>query len=83
MTKILNTTTTPEIKLLSSSIRNFDKRKWEKVAKDQCKPGIKCKFLQNSGLANILTNCTGTRTIVECSTDRLWAMEYPLEWTIA
>ena len=67
--KILNTTTALESKQLSSSIRNFDKRKWEKVAKEQCKPGIKCKFQQNPGLANILINCTEAKTIVECTTD--------------
>ena len=48
--KILNTTTALESKQLSSTIRNFDKRKWEKVAKKECKPGIKCKFQQNQGL---------------------------------
>ena len=88
--KILNTTSAPESKLLSNTIRNFDRRKWEKVAKEQCKPGIKCKFQQNPGLADILTNCTGTKTIVECTTDRLWGngislgMDYCLDpdrWT--
>ena len=76
--KILNTTSAPESKLLSTSIRNFDRRKWEQVAKDQCKPGIKCKFQQNPGLADILVKCTGTKAIVECTTDRLWGNGIPL-----
>ena len=76
--KILNTTSAPESKLLSTSMWNFDRRKWEKVTKGQCKPGIKCKFQQNPGLADILTNCTGTKTIVECTTDRLWGNGIPL-----
>ena len=67
--KILNTATAPESKQFSSSIRNFAKKKWEKVAKEQCKPVIKCKFRQNPGLADILINCTGTKTIIECTTD--------------
>ena len=76
--KILNTTTTLESKQLSSSIKYFDKRKWEKVAKDQCKPGIKCKFQQNPQLANILINCTEAKTIAECTTDRVWGNRVPL-----
>ena len=48
--KILNSTSALECKQLSSNIRNYDKRQWEKVAKEQCKPGIKCKFAQNPGL---------------------------------
>ena len=79
--KILNTTTTLESKQLSSSIRNFDKRKWEKVAKEQCKPGIKCKFQQNPGLANILINCTEAKTIVLRT--EYGAMEYQSEWIFA
>ena len=76
--KILNTTTTLESKQLSSTIRNFDKRKWEKVTKKQCKPGIKCKFQQNPGLTNMLINCTEAKTIVECTTDRVWGNGVPL-----
>ena len=70
--KIKNTTTTLECKQLSTNIRNFDKKRWEKVVKDQCKPGIKCKFQQNPGLADILLKCTEDKTIVECTTDRIW-----------
>ena len=67
--KIKNTTTALECKQLSVNIRNFDRKKWEKVVKTQCKLGIKCKFEQNSGLANILLKCTENKTIVECTTD--------------
>ena len=67
--KILNTTTALDSKQLFFNIRNFDKGKWELVAKEQCKPQIKCKFQQNPGLANILINCTEAKTIVECTTD--------------
>ena len=69
LNKILNSTTALECKQLSTSIRNYDKRQWEKVAKTQCKPGIKCKFAQNPGLTNILLKCTENKQIVESTTD--------------
>ena len=67
--KIKNSNTTLECKLLLINIRNFDKKRWEKVVKDQCKPGIKCKLQQNPGLAEILVKCTEDKSIVECTTD--------------
>ena len=68
--KILNSTTALECKQISSGIRNYDKRQWEKVAKNICKPGLKSKFAQNPGLADILLKCTEKNQIVESTTDR-------------
>ena len=76
--KILNSTSALECKQLSSNIRNYDKRQWEKVAKEQCKPGIKCKFAQNPGLSDILLKCTENKHIVESTTDRFWGTGIPL-----
>ena len=67
-----------ECKQLSSNIRNYDKRQWEKVAKEQCKPGIKCKFVQNPGLSDILLKCTENKHIVKSTTDRFWGTSIPL-----
>ena len=61
------------------------------MVKNQCKPGIQCKFEQNPGLANILLKCTENKAIVECTTDRVWgngvtlAMDFcldPRRWII-
>ena len=71
-TKILNSTTALECKQLSAGIRNYDKRQWEKEAKNLCKPGIKSKFAQNPSLTDILLKCTENKQIVESTTDRFW-----------
>ena len=76
--KILNSTSALEYKQLSTKIRNYDKRQWERVAKEQCKPGIKCKFVQNPGLADILLKCTKNKHILESTTDRFWGTGIPL-----
>ena len=69
---ILSTSTTLECKNLSTTIKNFNKPKWESCAKSICSPGIYCKFAQNPALKDLLINCTGNRKIVECAKDRFW-----------
>ena len=76
--KILNSTTALECKQISAGIRNYDKRQWEKIAKNICKPGLKSKFSQNPGLADILLKCTEDKQIVESTTDRVWGTGIPL-----
>ena len=42
--KLRNTNTGLECKLIAKQTKNFNVKKWEEVAKDICKPGIKQKF---------------------------------------
>ena len=47
--KLCNSKTGLECKILSKQIKNFNGKKWEQVAKEVCKPGIKQKFQSNFG----------------------------------
>ena len=76
--KITNSSTALECKELARQIKDFNKGQWEKVAKDQCKPGIVCKFKQNSSLMDLLLNLTEHKTIVESTGDRFWVTGVPL-----
>ena len=59
-------------------IRNFNRRMWESVAKDICRPGIQAKFMQNPDLLQILVEKTSNKTVVESANDRLWGTGVPL-----
>ena len=67
-----------DCKDFSRKIKGVDNVKWENVAADLCRPGIREKFVQNPILLDILVKCTGTKRIVECSKDRLWGTGIPL-----
>ena len=67
--KIMNAGSSLECKTLARNIRNYDRQKWEKVAKDVCRPGIHAKFLQNPPLLQTLLEKTKNKTIVECAND--------------
>ena len=53
-------------------VRNYNREKWEKVAKEKCRPGIYAKFKQNSDIMAVLIGKTGCKTIVESARDHLW-----------
>ena len=67
-----------DCKDFSRKIKGVDNAKWDMVAADSCRPGIRQKFVQNPILLEILVKCTGTMRIVECSKDRLWGTGIPL-----
>ena len=76
--KILNATRALECKSLSKEIENYDWDQWESCAKDRVLPGIQQKFSQNSALKDVLIHCTGTKTIVESTSDSFWGSGVPL-----
>ena len=61
-----------DCKEFSRKIHGVDNSKWDSVAADVCRQGIREKFVQNPLLLEILVKRTGTKRIVECSKDRLW-----------
>ena len=67
-----------DCKDISKKIKGVDNSKWDMVAADLCRPGIRQKFVQNPILLEILVKRTGTMRIVECSKDRLWGTGIPL-----
>ena len=66
-----------EAKRLSKNISNFNLDEWKAEAYELCLPGIKCKFMQNEYLWNLLQS-TGDKTIVESSYDSVWGTGIPL-----
>ena len=76
--KIANMSIALECKELARQIKDFNKSQWETVAKDQCKPGIECKFKQNPSLMDLLLNLTVDKLIVESTGDRFWGTGVPL-----
>ena len=67
-----------DCKDFSRKIKGVDNMKWDVVAADLCRPGIRQKFIQNPTLLELLVKRTGTKRIVECSKDRLWGTGIPL-----
>ena len=67
-----------DCKNFASGIINFNRRKWETVAKDICRPGIQAKFMQNPDLLQILVEKTSNKRIVESANDQLWGTGVPL-----
>ena len=67
--KITNTSAL-KCKELARQIKDFNKSQWETVAKNQCKPDIECKFIQNPSLMDLLLNLTEDKIIVESTGDR-------------
>ena len=76
--QIMGCSTSLECKRASRQIRNVDANKWNMVAEDLCQPGIESKFLQNPPVMDMLLRKTGQKTIVECTSDRLWGTGIPL-----
>ena len=76
--QIMGCSTSLECKRASRQIRNVDADKWDMVAGDLCQPGIQSKFLQNPPVMDTLLRKTRQKTIVECTSDRLWGTGIPL-----
>ena len=76
--QIMGCSTSLECKHTSRQIRNVYADKWDMVAADLCQPGIESKFLQNPAVMDTLLWKTGQKTIVECTSDRLWGTRIPL-----
>ena len=53
-------------------VRNYNRGKWDEVAKEKCRPGIRAKFQQNPDIMAVLIGKTGNKTIVESARDHLW-----------
>ena len=76
--KVLNPMSALECKTLSREIDNFDKSTWETCTEEQCTEGIRQKFAQNSALKDVLVHCTGSKTIIESTSDSFWGSGVPL-----
>ena len=76
--QIMGCSTSVDCKRASRQIRNLDINRWEHVAGNICQPGIRAKFLQNPPAMDTLISKTGSKTIVECASDRLWGTGIPL-----
>ena len=70
--QIMGCKTSADCKDFSRKIRGVDSAKWDSVAADVCRAGIREKFVQNPILLDILIKRTGNKRIVECAKDRLW-----------
>ena len=77
--KLRNTNTGLECKLIAKQTKNFNVKKWEQVAKDICKPGIKQKFQMNPNPRRMLLDHTKNKLIIECTKDTLWGTGVPLD----
>ena len=77
--KLRNTNTGLECKLIAKQTKNFNVKKWEQVAKDICKPGIKQKFQMNPNPRRMLLNHTKNKLIIKCTKDTLWGTGVPLD----
>ena len=77
-TQIITTESPADCKAIGNDIMNFNQDRWDTVAKEICKPGIRQKFKQQPALMDVLINCTQNKEIVECATDKIWGTGYAL-----
>ena len=70
--QVMGCKTSADCKDFSRKIRGVDSAKWDSVAAEVCRAGIREKFVQNPILLEILVRRTGNKRIVECAKDRLW-----------
>ena len=74
LSKILSAADPQDQKAYGRRVKNFDKVKWEKIAKDVVYEGCHAKFTQNPDLKEALLNTEGT-TLVEASPeDFIWGI---------
>lgn len=63
-----------KVKALGRRVRNFDKDKWDAVARQCVRDGVVLKFRQNAALRDVLL-ATGEKMMVEASpTDAIWGI---------
>ena len=75
--KILATRTAIACKQLSYTIQDYDHQGWLDAANDQCRDGLRAKFMQNPLLLHALVS-TGNKLLVESSKDNIWGNGIPL-----
>ena len=76
-TKILESKTALESKILSKEINDYNHEDWCSIAKNMCESGIKAKFEQNAILKNKLLATKG-KVLAECCMDYVWGTGVPL-----
>ena len=76
--RIMGCSTSLDCKQEASYVKNYNRDKWEKVAKEKCRPGLRAKFKQNPDIMEVLVTKTGNKTIVESARDRFWGTSVPL-----
>ena len=69
--EILTCETALEAKRLGYKIHGFDMQKWSTEGYTICQEGIRCKFVQNPLLLQMLKS-TGDKILIEASPDKLW-----------
>ena len=69
--KLCNSKTGLECKIIAKQTKNYKGKRWEQVAKEVCKPGIKQKFQMNQEPKCTLLEYTKNKLIVECMKDTL------------
>ena len=69
--KIMNSTDPVHIKALGRNIQNYKEEVWYKEAPALMQQGLEAKFIQNQKLGTLLKE-TGTKLIIEASTDKFW-----------
>ena len=69
--RIMTSDSPLECKDIAHEITNYDHESWEENAKSLCKDGIISKFRNHNWLQEKLVSI-GTKTIVECSRDKIW-----------
>ena len=76
--RIMGCNNSLDCKIEASYVKNYNRAKWEEVAKEICRTGIRAKFEQNPDILQTLVTKTGNKTIVECARDRFWGIGVPL-----
>ena len=74
---IMSCKTALQCKRASKNIENYNSNEWSRYAETECIKGLLAKFDQNPKFKKILLN-TGSKTLVECSWDKIWGTGYPL-----
>ena len=77
-TRIITAERPADCKAMGTDIKNFNQDRWDSIAKEICKPGIREKFKQQPALMDVLINCTQDKLIVECASDKVWGTGYAL-----
>ena len=77
-TRIITAERPADCKAMGTDIKNFNQDRWDSIAKEICKPGIREKFKQQPALMDVLVNCTQDKEIVECASDKVWGTGYAL-----
>jgi ribA/ribD-fused uncharacterized protein len=74
LSKIMATNSPREHKAYGREVKNFDKDKWETVAKDLVYKGCYAKFTQNPDLKKALLATEGTTLVETNPKDPLWGI---------